>query len=78
MRSIEGKRGMPRPRPPFPTNAGLWEKPTVLNNVETLANISQIILKGSSWFANIGTVQGVSYVGLMVLLILNIFLFFRK
>jgi len=55
MRSIEGKRGMPRPRPPFPANAGLWEKPTVLNNVETLANISQIILKGSSWFSNIGT-----------------------
>ena len=55
MRSIEGKRGMPRPRPPFPANAGLWEKPTVLNNVETLANISQIILKGSNWFFNIGT-----------------------
>jgi len=55
MRSIEGKRGMPRPRPPFPANAGLWEKPTILNNVETLANVSQIILKGSSWFANIGT-----------------------
>ena len=55
MRSIEGKRGMPRPRPPFPANAGLWEKPTVLNNVETLANVGQIILKGSSWFANIGT-----------------------
>ncbi len=55
MRSIEGKRGMPRPRPPFPANAGLWEKPTVLNNVETLANVSQIILKGSEWFSNIGT-----------------------
>lgn len=55
MRSIEGKRGMPRSRPPFPANAGLWEKPTVLNNVETLANIGQIILKGSSWFTNIGT-----------------------
>ena len=55
MRSIEGKRGMPRPRPPFPAKAGLWEKPTILNNVETLANIGQIILKGSSWFANIGT-----------------------
>ena len=55
MRSIEGKRGMPRPRPPFPANAGLWEKPTVLNNVETLANISQIILRGSAWFSNIGT-----------------------
>ncbi|MEA2021401.1 MAG: NADH-quinone oxidoreductase subunit NuoF [Candidatus Caldatribacteriota bacterium] len=55
MRSIEGKRGMPRPRPPFPANAGLWEKPTVLNNVETLANIGQLILKGSTWFSNIGT-----------------------
>jgi len=55
MRSIEGKRGMPRPRPPFPANAGLWEKPTVLNNVETLANISQIISRGSAWFSNIGT-----------------------
>ena len=55
MRSIEGKRGMPRPRPPFPAKAGLWEKPTILNNTETLANVGQIILKGSSWFANIGT-----------------------
>jgi len=55
MRSIEGKRGMPQTRPPFPANTGLWEKPTVLNNVETLANIGQIILKGSSWFAGIGT-----------------------
>ncbi len=55
MRSIEGKRGMPRPRPPFPANKGLWERPTVLNNVETLANISQIILNGASWFSSIGT-----------------------
>jgi len=55
MRSIEGKRGAPRPRPPFPVKAGLWEKPTILSNTETLANIGQIILKGSSWFANIGT-----------------------
>ncbi len=55
MRSIEGKRGMPRPRPPFPAQAGLWEKPTILNNAETLANVGQIILKESSWFANIGT-----------------------
>ena len=44
MRSIEGKRGMPRPRPPFPALKGLWEKPTILNNVETLANIAQIII----------------------------------
>ena len=50
MRSIEGKRGNPRPKPPFPAKAGLWEKPTVLNNVETLANIPQIIEKGAEWF----------------------------
>jgi NADH-quinone oxidoreductase subunit F len=55
MRSIEGERGNPRPRPPFPAQAGLWEKPTVLNNVETLANICQIIINGSKWFAGIGT-----------------------
>lgn len=55
MRSIEGGRGNPRPRPPFPAQAGLWEKPTVLNNVETLSNVPQIIVKGSTWFANIGT-----------------------
>lgn len=55
MRSIEGKRGMPRPRPPFPAQRGLWEKPTILNNVETLANVPQIILKGSDWYAGVGT-----------------------
>jgi len=55
MTSIEGKRGMPRPRPPFPAVQGLWKKPTVLNNVETLASIPQIILKGAKWFASIGT-----------------------
>jgi NADH-quinone oxidoreductase subunit F/NAD(P)H dehydrogenase (quinone)/NADP-reducing hydrogenase subunit HndC len=55
MRSIEGKRGMPRPRPPFPAHKGLWEKPTILNNVETLANISQIILNGGKWYSSIGT-----------------------
>jgi NADH-quinone oxidoreductase subunit F/NAD(P)H dehydrogenase (quinone)/NADP-reducing hydrogenase subunit HndC len=55
MRSIEGKRGMPRPRPPFPAHKGLWEKPTVLNNVETLANIPQIVLKGGEWYASVGT-----------------------
>jgi len=53
--SIEGKRGMPRPRPPFPAVKGLWDKPTVINNVETLANIPMIILKGGDWFASIGT-----------------------
>ncbi|WP_349255113.1 NADH-quinone oxidoreductase subunit NuoF [Methylomusa anaerophila] len=53
--SIEGKRGEPRPRPPFPANSGVWGKPTVLNNVETWANISEIVLKGADWYAGIGT-----------------------
>ncbi len=55
MRSIEGKRGMPTPRPPFPAVKGLFAKPTILNNVETYANVCQIILKGPEWFASIGT-----------------------
>ena len=55
MRSIEGGRGEPRPRPPFPAVRGLFEKPTLLNNVETWANISPIILNGAKWFAEIGT-----------------------
>lgn len=55
MASIEGKRGEPRPRPPFPANQGLWQKPTLLNNVETYANIPPILLKGADWFASIGT-----------------------
>lgn len=55
MRSIEGKRGMPRPRPPFPAHKGLWEKPTILNNVETLANVAQIMLNGGAWYASVGT-----------------------
>ncbi len=55
MTSIEGHRGEPRPRPPFPAVKGLWEKPTLLNNVETYANIPMIILKGADWFASIGT-----------------------
>ncbi len=55
MTSIEGNRGEPRPRPPFPAVKGLFGKPTVLNNVETYANIPQIILKGSDWFKSIGT-----------------------
>ena len=54
MRSIEGKRGEPRPRPPFPAVAGLWEKPTVLNNVETLANVPLIIANGAAWFRSVG------------------------
>ena len=53
--SIEGKRGMPRPRPPFPAQKGLWGRPTVINNVETLANIPQILLHGSKWYASLGT-----------------------
>lgn len=53
--SIEGKRGMPRPRPPFPAISGLWGKPTNINNVETFANVPQIITKGASWYASIGT-----------------------
>ena len=55
MNSIEGKRGEPRPRPPFPSVKGLWEKPTNINNVETYANVPQIILRGAEWFANMGT-----------------------
>ncbi len=55
MRSIEGRRGMPRPRPPFPAQKGLWDKPSVLNNVETLANIPIIIRKGAKWYSSIGT-----------------------
>ncbi len=55
MRSIEGNRGEPRPRPPYPAVKGLFEKPTILNNVETYANIAQIILNGAEWFASMGT-----------------------
>lgn len=55
MTSIEGHRGEPRPRPPFPAQKGLFAKPTILNNVETYANIPQIILKGADWFSSMGT-----------------------
>jgi len=55
MASIEGKRGIPRPRPPYPAESGLWGCPTLINNVETFANVSTIIRKGADWFANIGT-----------------------
>ncbi|MGE5519759.1 MAG: NADH-ubiquinone oxidoreductase-F iron-sulfur binding region domain-containing protein [Candidatus Dadabacteria bacterium] len=55
--SIEGKRGTPRPRPPFPAESGLWGKPTLNNNVETYANIAPIINNGCEWFRNIGTVK---------------------
>ena len=55
LESIEGKRGQPRVKPPYPATSGLWGKPTLINNVETYANIAQIILKGSQWYASIGT-----------------------
>ena len=55
MASIEGQRGEPRPRPPFPAVSGLWGKPTNINNVETFANVPQIILRGADWYASMGT-----------------------
>ena len=54
MASIEGKRGEPRPRPPFPAQKGLWDQPSNINNVETYANVPQIILNGAEWFASLG------------------------
>ncbi len=53
--SVEGRRGEPRPRPPFPANEGLWAKPTIINNVETFANVTRIIRYGAEWFASMGT-----------------------
>ena len=55
LESIEGKRGQPRVKPPFPAQKGLWGKPTLINNVETYANIAQIILNGAEWYSSIGT-----------------------
>ena len=55
LESIEGRRGQPRLKPPFPANEGLWRKPTLINNVETYANITKIILNGADWYAGIGT-----------------------
>ncbi len=55
--SIEGRRGMPRPRPPYPAERGLWERPTLINNVETFANVPAILRKGAGWFASIGTAR---------------------
>jgi NADH:ubiquinone oxidoreductase subunit F (NADH-binding)/Pyruvate/2-oxoacid:ferredoxin oxidoreductase delta subunit len=55
MRSLEGNRGMPVPKPPFPANSWMWKKPTVINNVETLANVPVVITRGGEWFAKIGT-----------------------
>lgn len=57
MASIEGKRGLPSPRPPYPAESGLWGHPTLINNVETFANIAPIIRKGAEWFASIGTAK---------------------
>ena len=55
IQSIEGKRGMPRPKPPFPAVSGVWGKPTIINNVETFANVAPIFRNGADWFASIGT-----------------------
>jgi NADH:ubiquinone oxidoreductase subunit F (NADH-binding)/(2Fe-2S) ferredoxin len=55
LQSLEGKRGMPMPKPPFPAVQGLWKKPTVINNVETYANVSVIMTKGADWYSKIGT-----------------------
>ena len=55
IQSIEGERGMPRPKPPFPAHSGVWGKPTIINNVETYANVAQIIINGAKWFKSIGT-----------------------
>ena len=55
MASIEGGRGVPRPKPPFPAVKGLWGHPTIINNVETFANVPDIIAKGAEWFASVGT-----------------------
>jgi bidirectional [NiFe] hydrogenase diaphorase subunit len=57
MASIEGQRGTPHPRPPYPAESGLWSAPTLLNNVETFANVAAIILRGPEWFASIGTAK---------------------
>ena len=53
--SLEGRRGMPKPRPPFPAVSGLWCKPTIINNVETLGNLPQLLVNGAEWFAEVGT-----------------------
>ena len=57
MASIEGQRGTPHPRPPYPAESGLWSAPTLLNNVETFANVAAIIQRGADWFASLGTAK---------------------
>lgn len=64
MEAIEGKRAMPRPKPPFPVEAGLWGKPTVINNVETLAAVPLIVSRGAAWFAALGGGLGTKLFGL--------------
>src|SRR5256886_4004924 len=64
LESIEGRRAMPRPRPPFPVEAGLFGKPTVINNVETLAAVPSIVARGGAWFASLGGGRGTKLFGL--------------
>ena len=64
MEAIEGKRAMPRPKPPFPVEAGLWGRPTVINNVETLAAVPLIVSRGAVWFAALGGGRGTKLFGL--------------
>ena len=64
MEAIEGKRAMPRPKPPFPVEAGLWGRPTVINNVETLATVPLIVSRGAAWFAGLGRGMGTKLFGL--------------
>ena len=64
IQSIEGERGMPRPKPPFPAHSGVWGKPTIINNVETYANVAQIIINGAKWFKSIGTESSIRNKGL--------------
>lgn len=64
MEAIEGRRAMPRPKPPFPVEAGLWGRPTVINNVETLATVPVIMSRGAAWFAALGGGRGTKLFGL--------------
>jgi len=64
LESVEGRRAMPRPRPPFPVEAGLWGKPTVINNVETLSAVPSIVARGGAWFAGLGGGRGTKLFGL--------------